>query len=463
MAMKRSNAGILIVDDDAHILFSLRTLLERHFTNVYTEKAPDRIPSLLHEKDIDVIVLDMNYAYGETSGKEGLEWIRRIQETEPDLSIVPITAYGGVNMAVEALKAGAVDFVVKPWQNEKIVSTLNAAIKYTRSSRKIAVLKEQKAILNRNPGFVSEGFIGSSPAMKKVFEKIERVSGTEANVLILGENGTGKELVARSLHEGSDRRNESFVHVDLGSIAESLFESELFGHVKGAFTDAAKDSIGRFEAANEGTLFLDEIGNIPLSMQQKLLNVLQNREIFRVGSPKASPIDIRLLAATNQDIYKLTNEGLFRNDLFYRINTVEILLPPLRSRLEDLELIGNHYIQVYAKKYKKDIHPLTEKVTQFLCNYDWPGNIRELQHSIERAVILCNGRDLKIKDFNFRASMDESVQPSIEDYNLDLLEKWAIETCLNKHDGNITRTADELGLTRGALYRRFEKYDIKKY
>jgi two-component system response regulator HydG len=463
MAMNRTKAGILIVDDDPHILFSLRSLLERHFTQIYTEKSPDRIPSLLKEKIIDVIVLDMNYAYGETSGKEGLEWIRRIQDEEPDLSIVPITAYGGVNMAVEALKAGAVDFVLKPWQNEKIVSTLNAAIKYTRSSRKIAILKEQKAILNRNPGFSGDSFIGSSEAMKKVFEKIERVADTEANVLILGENGTGKELVARSIHEQSERRNENFVHVDLGSIAESLFESELFGHVKGAFTDAAKDTIGRFEAAGEGTLFLDEIGNIPLGMQQKLLNALQTREIHRVGSSRATPVDIRLVSATNQNIYKLTNEGLFRNDLFYRINTIEIILPPLRSRLEDLELIGNHYIRVYAKKYKKEINPLSEKVTHYLCKYEWPGNVRELQHATERAVILCSSRDLKIKDFNFRASVDETLQLSFEEYNLDQLEKWAIETCLNKHNGHITHAAAELGLTRGALYRRFEKYDIKKY
>jgi two-component system response regulator HydG len=461
--MKRTNAGILIVDDDAHILFSLRTLLERHFTRIFTEKSPVRIPSLLNEKDIDVIVLDMNFAYGETSGEEGLEWIRRIQESEPDLSIVPITAYGGVDMAVEALKAGAVDFVLKPWQNEKIVSTLNAAIRYTRSSRKIAILKEQRALLNRTPGLTSHSFLGSSAAMKQVFEKIERVACTEANVLILGENGTGKELVARSIHERSERRNENFVHVDLGSIAESLFESELFGHVKGAFTDAVKDRIGRFEAASEGTLFLDEIGNIPPGMQQKLLNAIQTREIHRVGSPKATPVDIRLVSATNQDIYRLTNEGLFRSDLFYRINTVEILLPPLRNRLEDLELIGNHYIQLYAKKYKKNIHPLTEKVTRYLCKYEWPGNVRELQHSIERAVILCSGRELTIKDFNFRFSVDESVLPAIGDYNLDQLEKWAIVTCLDKHKGNITHAAAELGLTRGALYRRFEKYDIKKY
>jgi DNA-binding NtrC family response regulator len=461
--MKRTSGGILIVDDDAHILFSLRTLLERHFTKVFTEKSPDRIPSLLNKNDIDVIVLDMNYAYGETSGKEGLEWIRRIQESEPDLSIVPITAYGGVNMAVEALKAGAVDFVVKPWQNEKIVSTLNAAIKYTRSSRKIAMLKEQRALLNHSPGWASQSFLGSSQAMKQVFEKIERVASTTANVLILGENGTGKELVARSIHERSERQKESFVHVDLGSIAESLFESELFGHAKGAFTDAVKDRIGRFEAANEGTLFLDEIGNIPLAMQQKLLNAIQNREIHRLGNSKAIQVNIRLISATNQDIYSLTNQGLFRNDLFYRINTVEILLPPLRNRLEDLELIANHYIQVYARKYKKDIHPLSEKVTRFLCKYQWPGNIRELQHSIERAVILCSSRDLNIRDFNFRASPEDTLQLSFEEFNLDQLEKWAIENCLQKHDGHITRAAEELGLTRGALYRRFEKHDIKKY
>ncbi len=345
--MKRTKANILIVDDDSHILYSLQTLLERYFTQVFTEKLPERIPSILNEKDIDVIVLDMNYAYGETSGKEGLEWINRILELYPNVSIVPITAYGGVNMAVEALKSGAVDFVVKPWQNEKIVSTINAANNYTRSKQKIFILKEQKALLNRTTGISPVDFIGKSDVMKRVFEKIDRVAGTDANVLILGENGTGKELVARSIHNRSDRCNETFVNVDLGSISETLFEPELFGYVKGAFTDAAEDRLGRFEAANEGTLFLDEIGNIPLALQSKLLSVLQNMEIFKVGSSKATAIDARIITATNQNIYSLVNEGLFRNDLFYRINTVEILLPPLRNRTEDIALIGEYFLRKF--------------------------------------------------------------------------------------------------------------------
>jgi len=461
--MKRTRANILIVDDDSHILFSLRTLLERYFTQVFTEKSPERIPSILNERDIDVIILDMNYTYGETSGKEGLEWINRILDLDPNLSIVPITAYGGVNMAVDALKSGAVDFVVKPWQNEKIISTINAACNYTSSKRKISILKEQKALLNRTTGALSFDFIGKSDAMKRVFEKVTRVAGTDANVLILGENGTGKELVARSIHKQSARQAESFVNVDLGSIAETLFESELFGYVKGAFTDAAEDRLGRFEAANEGTLFLDEIGNIPLAMQSKLLSALQNREIFKVGSGKATPIDIRLITATNQNIYSFVNEGHFRNDLFYRINTVEILLPPLRNREEDITLIADYYIRKYANKYKKDINPLSEKVSTHLRKYEWPGNVRELQHSIERAVILCNGKDLEIRDFQISYSYDHSQQLQIDSLNLERIEKWAIENCLEKHDGHITNAALELGITRGALYRRFDKHEIKKY
>lgn len=453
----------MIVDDDSHIIFSLRTLLERYFTQVFTEKSPERIPSILNKRDIDVIILDMNYTYGETSGKEGLEWISRILELDPYLSIVPITAYGGVNMAVEALKSGAVDFVVKPWQNEKIISTINAACKYTSSKRKISILKEQKALLSRTTGTLPFEFIGKSDAMLRVFEKVNRVAGTDANVLILGENGTGKELVARSIHMQSTRQSESFINVDLGSIAETLFESELFGHVKGAFTDAAEDRLGRFEAANEGTLFLDEIGNIPMTMQTKLLSALQNREIFKVGSSKAKAIDIRLISATNQNIYTIVNEGKFRNDLFYRINTVEILLPPLRNRADDIKLIADYYIRKYAGKYKKQINPLTEKVSSHMRNYEWPGNVRELQHSIERAVILCNGKDLEIRDFQISYSYDHSEKLQIDSLNLERIEKWAIENCLEKHDGHITKAALELGITRGALYRRFDKHEIKKY
>ena len=364
-------------------------------------------------------------------------------------------------MAVDALKSGAVDFIVKPWQNEKIVSTVTAAFNYTKSKRSITILKEQKAILNKTSDITPQSFIGESDAMKKVFEKIQKVAETDANVLILGENGTGKELVARSIHNQSIRKNESFVNVDLGSISESLFESELFGHMKGAFTDAKETKLGRFEVANEGTLFLDEIGNIPLELQSKLLSSLQNREIFKVGSSKATNIDIRLISATNQNIYNLVNDGAFRNDLLYRINTVEILIPPLRSRYEDIPLISNFYIQKYANKYKKVINPLSEKVVKHLQKYDWPGNVRELQHSIERSVIMCNKKDLSTEDFQFRISLENADQIQFDTFNLDTIEKWAIENCLEKHKGHITKAAQELGLTRGALYRRFEKYTIK--
>jgi two-component system response regulator HydG len=356
-----------------------------------------------------------------------------------------------------------VDFVVKPWQNEKIVSTINAANNYTRSKRKISVLKAQKAFLNRTSGTSSTDFIGKSDAMKKVFEKIDRVADTSANVLILGENGTGKGLVANSIHNRSGRKSETFVNVDLGSISESLFESELFGYVKGAFTDAATDRLGRFDAANEGTLFLDEIGNIPLAMQTKLLSSLQNREIFKVGSTRAIPIDIRLITATNQNIYTLVNEGTFRNDLFYRINTVEILLPPLRNRAEDVPIIGDFYIQKYSNKYRKQINPLSEKVIQHLRKYEWPGNVRELQHAIERAVILCSNKDLRIQDFQFRQSMTETQALQFDNFNLNMIEKWAVENCLDKYQGHVTKAAEELGITRGALYRRFDKHEIKKY
>ncbi len=461
--MKKTKANILIVDDDPHILFSLQTLLERFFTQIYTEKSPDKVPSLLLDKEIDVIILDMNYSYGETSGKEGIEWIKRILEIDANISIVPITAYGGVNMAVDALKSGAVDFVVKPWQNEKIISTINAAFNYAKSKRSITILKEQKVLFNKTSSISLNHFIGESDVMKMVFEKIQKVSETDANVLILGENGTGKELVAQSIHNQSKRKNESFVNVDLGSISENLFESELFGHIKGAFTDAKENKLGRFEAANEGSLFLDEIGNIPMALQSKLLSSLQNREIFKVGSSKATSIDIRLISATNSNIYKLVNEGIFRNDLLYRINTVEILIPPLRNRTEDIPLIADFYIKKYLNKYKKQINPLSEKVIKHLQKYDWPGNVRELQHSIERAIILSNSKDLSIIDFQFRNSINETGQLEFKHFNLDHIEKWAIESCLEKYNGHITKAAEELGLTRGALYRRFEKYEIKKY
>ncbi|RPH33726.1 MAG: sigma-54-dependent Fis family transcriptional regulator [Bacteroidales bacterium] len=450
--------NILIVDDDSYILFSLQSLLERHFTNVLIRKDPDEIPSVIHDSSIDVLILDMNFSSGETSGEEGLKWINTVYKLDQHISIVPITAYGGVNMAVEALKAGAVDFIVKPWQNEKMLSTITSAFNFSKSKRKITQLSEQNSLLNRTSNIENFKIIGESSVMKRIFEKVEKVAKTDANVLILGENGTGKELFARMIHRESLRKAQSFINVDLGSISETLFESELFGHLKGAYTDAKENRIGRLEAADQGTLFLDEIGNIPFILQNKLLSVLQNREIFRLGSNQAIPIDTRLVSATNQDIYSMVNTGLFRNDLFYRINTVEIIIPPLRNRPEDIPFIANFFVGKYSAKYKKRIKPLSNQVIKRLQQYDWPGNVRELQHSVEKAVILYDGSELLVDDFTFRR--EPTALQLIDDYNLDRIEKNAIVNCLAKHKGNITKAAEELGLTRGAIYRRFEKHGI---
>lgn len=456
----KNKGNILIVDDDSYILFSLQSLLERHFTNVVIRKNPNEIPSVIQKMSIDVLILDMNFSSGETSGEEGLKWIKKANATDHHISIVPITAFGGIDMAVESLKSGAVDFIVKPWQNEKMLSTITAAFNFSQSKRKITHLSEQNSLLSRTSNFDSFKIIGESPVMKRIFEKVEKVAQTDANVLLLGENGTGKELFARLIHKESLRKDEAFINVDLGSISESLFESELFGHIKGAFTDARENRIGRLEAADQGTLFLDEIGNIPLNLQNKLLSVLQNREIFRLGSNQAVPIDIRLICATNQDIYSMINAGQFRNDLFYRINTVEIVIPPLRNRTEDIPLIANFFIEKFANKYKREIKPLTNQSIKKLQQYDWPGNVRELQHTIEKAVILYDGNELFIEDFHSRQTPSS---PLFDDYNLENIEKQAIVNCLEKHKGNITKAAEELGLTRGAIYRRFEKHGITKH
>lgn len=456
--MKKSRTNILIVDDDPHILFTLKTLLERYFSNILVEKNPSRIPSVINNEQIDAVLLDMNFASGETSGEEGLNWIKRILEVDPNVSVVPITAYGGINMAVEALKAGAVDFVLKPWQNEKIVSTVTSAVNYSKSKRNITKLTEQKQVLSDSINSPTE-IIGISKNIRDVIETVQKVAKTDANILLLGENGTGKELIARNIHRLSERKNESFVSVDLGSISQNLFESELFGYNKGAFTDAKENRIGRIEAAEGGTLFLDEIGNIPLSLQTKLLSVLQNREIIRLGSAKPIEINVRLISATNINIHNMVDTNDFRSDLLYRINTVEIMIPPLRNRIDDIPLLAQHFLEKLSSKYKKRIQPLSESVIQLLKQYEWPGNIRELQHAIERAVILCNTEEIKVTDFQFRIQNKE-FKPIIDNYNLENLEKWAIHCCLEKHSGNITKAAEELGLTRGALYRRLGKHEI---
>ncbi|MVT07328.1 sigma-54-dependent transcriptional regulator [Chitinophaga tropicalis] len=442
---------ILIVDDDMDVLRAARLLLKRHFEQVDFERNPQKIPYLVTNFEYDVILLDMNFTRDLSSGKEGFEWLDRILDVRPDAAVVMFTAYGDVEMAVRAIKAGATDFVLKPWENEKLLATMQAA--YSKKTG----LKDKPA---PPPATSQSGIniIGSSPSMMQVLDTAERVASTDANVLILGENGTGKDMLARHIHQLSQRGKKPFVSVDLGAISETLFESELFGHVKGAFTDAREDRSGRFEEAANGTIFLDEIGNISLPFQAKLLTVLQNRAVTKVGSNKAVPVDVRLICATNRDIVQLAAQHLFRQDLLYRINTIEIQLPPLRERKEDIIPLAEHFLHVYASKYKRPVSSLHESLVQQLQQHDWPGNIRELQHAMERAVILSQGKTLLPKDvFVKNPVQDQSFNTG---YNLEEMERNIITQAMKKCNGNITEAAKELGLSRAALYRRLEKYNI---
>ncbi len=450
---------ILVIDDDPYILLSLQTLLEQHFKYVKTLSDPDLIPAVLKEDSFNVVLLDMNYKPGETSGREGLKWLKKLIEKDPLLNVIVITAYGGIKTAVKAMKAGAVDFIIKPWQNERIISTVSAALKLSQSNKKVALLKGRQDALSLSIENDYPEIIGKSDAINKVLNEISKVAVTTANVLILGENGTGKELVARELHRRSGRSKEIFISTDLGALSENLFESELFGHLKGAFTDAKYDRIGRFEAATGGTLFLDEIGNLPLPLQSKLLSVLEKREVLPLGSNKPVKIDIRLICATNLDLNRMTREGSFRLDLLYRINTIEIMLPALRDRQEDISLLARFFLNKFSRKYHKPGLELSGRVMKKLQKLDWPGNIRELQHTIERAVILSDGTNISTDNFNFSS---ESGKRDFKrgNFNLEELEKWAVQNCLKKHNGNITQAARELGLTRGAMYRRISKYGL---
>jgi two-component system, NtrC family, response regulator HydG len=455
-----NKGNILIVDDDPYILLSVITLLEQYYSNVRTLKDPSLIPSELSAGSWDVILLDMNFKPGETSGEEGMQWLEKMFRIDSGLNIIVITAYGGVDVAVQAMKKGAIDFIVKPWQNEKLLGTVSSAFKLSQSRKKVYQLQMQKSALSSALDYNYSEIIGDSPSFVRLKDDIKKIAGTDVNVLILGENGTGKELIAREIHRNSPRRNEVFVNVDLGSLSETLFESELFGHQKGAYTDAAEDRVGRFEAASGGTLFLDEIGNLTIPLQSKLLSSLQNREIYRIGSNRPVEIDIRLICATNQSIKQMAVQGSFRQDLLYRINTVEIEIPPLRERKEDIPLLANHYLSLYRRKYRKGKLILPDQVLRKLQDYEWPGNIRELQHAIERAVIMSDGKSLKINDFLFLVK-DASADLIRDNYNLEILEKWAIDRCLKKYGGNVSKAAAELGLTRGSLYRRMERYDLQ--
>ncbi len=458
--MNSKSGKILIIDDDEDILYSARLLLKQLYAIVRIEKDPEEIPSILNAEHYDIILLDMNFTGDSTSGKEGFNWLKKILEIQPSAVVILITAFGNVEMAVKAIKEGATDFVLKPWQNEKLLATVSSAMMLSRSKQEINKLLSKQKQLIEDIDHQFQDIIGSSGSMLPVFNTIQKVAQTDANVLILGENGTGKELVARAIHRQSNRANHIFLSVDMGAISESLFESELFGYKKGAFTDAKEDRAGRFEIASGGTLFLDEIGNLPVNSQVKLLAVLQNRKVTRVGSTNSRDIDIRLICATNIPLENLISEKKFRQDLLYRINTVEIQIPPLRDRIEDIPLLANHYLNVYSKKYNKPLKKISEQALNKLEKYSWPGNVRELQHAIERVVILGESEIIQPEDFNF-SSLDtrENILP-VNSFRIEEAEKNLIIKAVSKNNGNLTQAAKELGLTRASLYRRLEKYGI---
>ncbi|MBX2897041.1 MAG: sigma-54-dependent Fis family transcriptional regulator [Cyclobacteriaceae bacterium] len=447
-----------MIDDDEDVLLAAKMLLKKSNHQVIIEKNPNKIPFLLNNDTYDVILLDMNFSKDTTSGKEGFEWLKQIKERDPDAVVIMITAFGDVEMAVRALKEGATDFILKPWQNEKLVATISTAIKLKKSYNEVDKLRKAKQMLEEQISQPFRDIIGQSNALKDVFGLIDKVAKTDANVLILGENGTGKELVARAIHQKSMRKDSSFVAVDMGAITETLFESELFGHKKGAFTDAREDRPGRFELANGGTLFLDEIGNLSMALQSKLLSALQSRQITRVGSNQPIEVDIRLICATNMPLHQMVLEGKFRQDLLYRINTVEVTIPPLGDRIDDIPLLADHFLNHYAKKYRKEVHNISTDAMNKLKKYPWPGNVRELQHAIERAVIMADSSTLQDSDFLFsRKSANDIASDTL---NLDEVEKAAVVKAIQLHNGNISKAAEELGLTRASLYRRMEKYGL---
>ncbi len=458
--MIKKAGKILVIDDNEDILFALKLLLKPHVELVVTSSDPNDIPTLMGKESFDVILLDMNFTQDAISGQEGFFWLDKILEIDPAAVVLFITAYGDAEKAVRAIKAGATDFILKPWQNEKLIATISSALKLRESKHEVDTLKQKQKEYTEAIDKPFVDFIGESPKMREVFTAIQKVAKTDANVLILCENGTGKELVARALYRNSVRKDEIFLSIDLGSISESLFESELFGHEKGAFTDAKKEKPSRFEVAHKGTLFLDEIGNLSLPLQAKLLTAIERREITRVGSNKPTSVDVRLVCATNNDVHQLVTAGQFRQDLLYRINTVEIHLPPLRERGEDIPLLAKHFLSIYAKKYKKALKGISAEAIKKLQQYPWPGNVRELQHAIERAIIMCEGDSLQSDDFFLSGSKERCTELDMETYNLDQIEKNVITKVLKQYNGNITQAATELGITRTSLYRRMEKYGL---
>lgn len=449
--MLLKNTNILIIDDDTDVLTALRLLLKPLVREVVVERNPNCIPAIVGQKDFDVIILDMNFNGLVNTGNEGIFWLNRIKQINPKVAVILITAYGDIDLAIRSLKEGASDFLVKPWKNEKLIQTLKFLIedkKTKRSSRRLNLHGENE-------------IVGESEVMKDVFMKLKKVAPTDANILVLGENGTGKDLVAKAIHENSQRKDKPFVKVDVGSLTSTLFESELFGYRKGAFTDAREDRKGRFQAAHGGTLFLDEIGNISLRQQARLLTVLQNRQVTPLGSNEAIPVDIRLICATNLDLGALADEEKFRKDLIYRINTVDIIVPPLRARDEDVLLLTDHFLEIYSQKYQKGPFTPAETFYEKLKNHPFPGNVRELQYALEKAVIMAEDNVLTGKDLSFSPIENSFFEvPAAGSMKLGTIEKNTILSVIKKHKGNISKSAQELGITRAALYRRLEKYDL---
>lgn len=446
---------VLVVDDNKSILSALEILLTKEFREIVTISNPNLIPTELKKKEYNVVILDMNFSAGVNTGNEGIFWLGKIKETDPDISVVMITAYGDIDIAVKALKAGACDFVTKPWDNGKLVATVRIAIQLNLSRSEVSRLKEREVELRKEINKGKFNIIGSSTGMQSVLKVVRKVAGTEANVLITGENGTGKELIAQEIHRLSGRSSELLVSVDMGAIPETLFESELFGHVKGAFTDARENRQGKFEVADKGTLFLDEIGNLSFHLQAKLLAALENRQVTRVGSNKPIPVNIRLISATNRNIEAMVNEGLFREDLLYRINTIHINMPPLRERGNDIVLLAEFFLSKYIKKYAKPELKISKHALDKLTDYSWPGNIRELQNTIEKAVILSEDNIIKPEDLFLRPAVQDTSPGSFS--TLEEMEEKMIMLALEKNNGNYTAAAEQLGITRQTLYNKLRK------
>ncbi len=455
--MKKYSGTILIVDDDEHVLLTARMILKNYFEIVETLASPKTLETRLKQQDVDVVLLDMNFMAGVTSGNEGIFWMNRVRQLSPQTQVVMQTAYGDIELAVKSIKEGAVDYLPKPWDKDKLLTTILNAWQQALARKENRDLKSRQRALQQHLNHHAHSFIASAPSMQAVVQTVEQVAPTDANVLILGENGTGKEVVARALHQQSGRADEPFISVDLGAVPASLFESEMFGHEKGAFTDAREQRVGKFELANKGTLFLDEIGNLSQELQVKLLTVIQSRKVSRLGSNKLIDLDVRLVCATNSPILELVQQGTFRQDLFYRIKTVEIQLPPLRERREDIPLLVKHYLDEYGKRYHKSLET-DSSLLQHLVGYRWPGNIRELQHAVERAVILSKNSVLTVSDFQLVAPRETNNHEKT--LRLTDMEREVIREALRKSNGNLTKAAEELGIGRTTLYRKMEDYGL---